>query len=170
MAHIIPPYYHHAKPVIFCFGRDFTPALPASAAHPAARPHDLPRIRPAGLEPVRAMLREYETAEFSPKRMQELMCPVLNTRALERLGFHQTEKPEQKDGVIVLSPEYMDPYSSGDKVENLFCERTISIHHYSASWTSGRQRIKRRLIRIIGEDRLLWIRTMKTRAAAGKQK
>ena len=29
MAHIIPPYYHHAKPVIFCFGRDFTPALPA---------------------------------------------------------------------------------------------------------------------------------------------
>ena len=124
----------------------------------------------AGLEPVRAMLREYETAEFSPKRMQEPMCPVLNTRALERLGFHQTEKPEQKDGVIVLSPEYMDPYSSGDKVENLFCERTISIHHYSASWTSGRQRIKRRLIRIIGEDRLLWIRTMKMRAAAGKQK
>ena len=53
MAHIIPPYYHHAKPVIFCFGRDFTPVLPASAAHPAARPHDLPHIRPAGLEPVR---------------------------------------------------------------------------------------------------------------------
>lgn len=52
MAHIIPPYYHHAKPVIFCFGRDFTPALSASAAHPAARPHDLPHIRPAGLEPV----------------------------------------------------------------------------------------------------------------------
>ena len=47
MAHIIPPYYHHAKPVIFCFGRDFTPAhlllrLILLLDHTICRIYDLP--------------------------------------------------------------------------------------------------------------------------------
>ena len=65
---------------------------------------------------------------------------------------------ELLNNVMVLSPEYMDPYSSGSQVANLFCDKTISIHHYSATWTSGSQRTKRKIARLIGEDKILWIK------------
>ena len=107
---------------------------------------------------IRKMLQEYEKVTFKQKCLQELACPILNTRAIECYGFINTGKVQVQDDVIVLSPEYMDPYSSGKKVENLLCEKTISIHHYSASWTTGLQRIKRKTARIIGEDKIIQIK------------
>lgn len=107
---------------------------------------------------IQAMLSEYEKTTFEQEKMEELACPILNTNVLKEQGFTKTAEPELLNNVMVLSPEYMDPYSSGSQVANLFCDKTISIHHYSATWTSGSQRTKRKIARLIGEDKILWIK------------
>ena len=111
-----------------------------------------------GSEVVYAMLKEYKELSFDIRKKQELSCPVLNTRALEKWHFTKQRETELRNGILVLPPEYMDPYSSGKRVENLMCARTVSIHHYRASWAALPQKWKRSMICTLGEEKLIWIK------------
>ena len=65
----------------------------------------------------------------------------------------------EKYNTIILPPEYFDPIAPGSS-KNLFTNKTISIHHYNGSWTSNTQKIKRKIINIIGPQKILVIKKM----------
>lgn len=107
---------------------------------------------------VKKMLDIYDEIDFDENNMSNIQCPIMNTKVLNEIGFDCADKVQIIDNAATFPACYFDPYASGKDVTNLFCDETISIHHYSASWTSGKQRRKRQIARIIGEDKILWIK------------
>lgn len=102
---------------------------------------------------VGEMLRQYDGLVYSPEKKASLACPYLNARVFEALGYRYSEEIRQCEGVTVYPSRYFDPIAPGN-TKNLLCADTVSIHHYSASWTNPRQRLKRKLIILIGEERM----------------
>lgn len=106
---------------------------------------------------VKDMLDFYDTQKFDISEKMKLSCPLLNTEILKKYGFSfEIDKKIYKlaDGnVTVYASMYLDPIAPGN-TENLLCSDTFSIHHYSASWTSKKNILKRRLIRIIGQKKI----------------
>lgn len=113
---------------------------------------------------VKAMLDEYDKIEFSKEIVNEIACPIINTYVLESFGYRYENKICKLDNVTIYPPEYFDPYGAGN-VENLMSGNTISIHHYSATWTPWSQRAKRKMVRFIGQER-----TKKIKEIIGKVK
>lgn len=104
---------------------------------------------------IKRMLDEYDNVEFDKKRMLDLSCPFMNTKAIDKV-ISNGEFDE--NSCRILPPEYMDPLASAQSAKNLLCNDTISIHHYDASWTSNKQKFKRKIARIIGQDRIILIK------------
>ena len=102
---------------------------------------------------IKTMLEIYNGLVYQEDRKNQITCPPFNTAALQKLGYSYWEEPVQIGGMLVLPPKYMDPLAPGDS-KNLLCLDTISIHHYSASWTSKSNRLKRKLFRMIGEENI----------------
>ena len=105
----------------------------------------------AGHNGLRKMIEIYDSITFSKDKVVEIACPILNTKVIEGLGYVYSNSVTTVCDVTIYPPEYFDPYGAG-KAKDLFSEKTISIHHYSATWTPRSQRIKRRLVRLIGQE------------------
>ena len=102
---------------------------------------------------VKKMLDEYENIVFESEKRENIACPYLNTRALKKIGFYRTDIIQKIDNSVVYPPKYFDPLAPGNS-NNLLCEDTISIHHYTASWTSKTNKLKRKIINFIGQDKI----------------
>ena len=102
---------------------------------------------------VKRMLDEYKNISFDLMKKKSVACPYLNNEALKSIGFSSVDKIEKIDNCVVYPPKYSDPLSPGTSA-NLLCDDTISIHHYSASWTKNGNKLKRKLINIIGQNRI----------------
>jgi len=102
---------------------------------------------------VKRMLDEYENIVFESEKRENIACPYLNTRALKKIGFYRTDIIQKIDNCVVYPPKYFDPLAPGNS-NNLLCEDTISIHHYTASWTSWTNKLKRKIINFIGQDKI----------------
>ena len=108
---------------------------------------------------VQQMLRKYDEIIFSEERKTEFACPYLNNAVLEELGYIYNEnEPVNLGRTLVLPPKYLDPIAPGEGMRLLRCEDTISIHHYSASWMGNKTKLKRRIIRFIGQERAKMIK------------
>lgn len=102
---------------------------------------------------IQEMLKKYDTIVFSEEKKDEFACPYLNDVVIKKLGYVYNENdPVEIDGTLVLPPKYLDPIAPGDGMKLLKCEETISIHHYSASWMGNKTKLKRRIIRAIGQE------------------
>lgn len=99
------------------------------------------------------MLKEYDKVDFTNEEREKIACPILNTKALETKGFIKENKFQNLGDVTVYPSEYFDPIAPGD-TQNLLTEKTISIHHYSATWTSSGNRIKRKIINTFGQENM----------------
>lgn len=106
---------------------------------------------------VQAMLAQYDQNTFCMERREDIACPYLNTRALAELGFVQEDREQEVAGARIYPARFFDPLATGDS-KDLTCDETMSIHHYSATWTTGKQRLKRKIARLIGEK---WIVRLK---------
>lgn len=113
----------------------------------------------AGNPMVKAMLDEYEELVYEEEKKAKFVCPLLNTDAFAKHGFVFTDDIMVLEHATVYPPRFFDPYTSG-KGEDLMCQDTYSIHHYSATWTSGKQRAKRRLARLIGEKNIIKLKKL----------
>ncbi len=102
---------------------------------------------------VHAMLKQYDSLCFDPAAKERLACPLLNDRALRLLGLEDGAEIRHVAGAVVYPPRFFDPLAPGN-TRDLTCPDTVSIHHYSASWTCPQQRLKRKLIRLAGERRI----------------
>ena len=107
----------------------------------------------AGNPVVKKMMNIYESMEFDPDKKEQFACPYINDSVVKSFGYIKSDEVKTINGMTILPPRYMDPLSPGNS-KNLLCEDTISIHHYSASWTSGKNRLKRKIFDKIGLDRV----------------
>lgn len=109
---------------------------------------------------IKKMLEIYDRVKFDVNHKNGCSCPWLNTKILEQYGYVRENKTQRFDSIVVYSSKYFDPYPSGVNA-NYMCEKTISIHHYSDSWGSNRNRMKRKIIRLIGHDFYLKLKKFK---------
>lgn len=105
---------------------------------------------------IEKMLDEYDNLEFNYDKRFELICPILNTNVLNRLGlvYKRDEIIEySKYGLKIYPPKYFDPIANGDS-EDLLCKDSVSIHHYSASWTTSGRKWRRIICNILGQQNI----------------
>lgn len=80
-------------------------------------------------------------------------CPILNTEALVKLGLVKNGQYQELDNTCIYPIDYFNPYESATGRLNK-TKNTVSIHWYSASWMTKKQRfrgyITRPLHRIFG--------------------
>lgn len=107
-----------------------------------------------GCSVIKRMLAEYDEITFNHEKRKEIMCPILNTNTFMVMGYTFEDKLVKLEGGLILPPKYMDPIAPGKAKKNLMCEQSISIHLYLGSWTSWRQRIKRKIFLFIGQQRV----------------
>lgn len=100
---------------------------------------------------VKQMLEQYEDLIFDETVKEGIVCPYLNNRVMEKMGYSYSENVERIGDTLVLPPRYLDPVAPGNTQKDLLCEESISIHHYMASWTPFRERVKRKLFLTIGQ-------------------
>ena len=110
---------------------------------------------------VKLMLKQYEKVVFDIDNKDNIACPYLNSNALIPYGFELNGKLQRVYNTYIYPPSFFDPYAPGDN-KNLMNTETISIHHYSATWTSKKNQIKRKIIRMIGQEKIskikMWIK------------
>lgn len=106
---------------------------------------------------VYAMMKKYDLVEFNINKKNKLSCPWLNHEIICSLGYKNSNDIVQLKNVTIYPPRYFDPYPSGVN-KCFFGDDTVSIHHYAASWTTGRQRIKRKIARLLGEKTVFLIK------------
>ncbi len=109
-------------------------------------------------EIVKTMLDLYDDLIYSEENKFSIACPYLNTKALEKYGYSYSDDVIVIHNNLVLPPRFMDSIAPGKNKENLLCNDTVSIHHYSASWMDDKTVRRRKIIRIIGEKRIYKIK------------
>lgn len=98
---------------------------------------------------INEMLKLYDKISFliGENRYNQMPCPVYNTVALKRCGlktgFPWCDSIQELEGLKVYPIVYFNPMNNETGKIKLH-EKTISIHHYSASWnTSLRKHIRK---------------------------
>ena len=100
-------------------------------------------------------MRIYNNIKFDINKLDDLSCPILNTNVLKENGYEYQDKiiHLKKIATYIYPPKYFDPIAPGN-TQNLLSKDTFSIHHYSASWTSKGNKLKRKIINLIGQDKI----------------
>lgn len=104
-------------------------------------------------EIVKEMLEIYDKIEFDYENLNSIICPILNSKVLKNNNFTLELDIEKNGNATIYSPKYFDPISPGN-TENLLCNDTYSIHHYSATWTNTYSQLKRRIFNYIGQEKI----------------
>lgn len=108
---------------------------------------------------VREMLERYDDLAFTWDSAKKLACPALNDRVVRSYGYKGDGMGaiERLGEVAVYPCRYFDPLAPGES-QNLLCCDTYSIHHYGNSWGSTKDALKRKLIRLVGTERIAEIK------------
>lgn len=112
---------------------------------------------------VYKMMECYDSISFLDQEKLTFACPWLNDRIIRSFGKVSNEDITYLNEVTVYPPRFFDPLSTGN-TENLLCDDTVSIHHYSATWTAKSEQMKRKLIRLFGESRYYKLKKLLHRA------
>lgn len=99
---------------------------------------------------VQKMLKKYDGMIFSEDEKKKMACPYLNSSVLAELGFSYVDEAKEIKNGIILPSCFMDPIAPGGS-KDLLCDKTISLHHYMASWTSKEEQLERRIAIIVGQ-------------------
>lgn len=93
-----------------------------------------------GLGLYKEILNYYETNQFVKDDVRNNTVVTITTNILKEHGFLGNNQIEKIDDIYIYPPKYFCPinYWTGEMV---ITEHTISIHHYSASWLSGLDKI-----------------------------
>lgn len=101
---------------------------------------------------IKKLLNEYAKIDFKKAKPEQIACPIIATSALDNeIISTDAHRIEHRTDYTIYPPRYFDPISTGNS-KNLLSKKSYSIHHYTASWTSKPNRIKRRLSNFIGQS------------------
>ena len=107
---------------------------------------------------IKKMIESYDTIDFKNEDRKMLACPYLNNAVMKDLGYIYENKPILIGQTLILPPQYLDPIAPGKEMKNLKSKDTIYIHHYSASWMGKRVKVKRRIIDLIGQEKVNFLK------------
>ena len=95
---------------------------------------------------VKKMLDEYDGLHFrmSDGTYDMIPCPVRNSQALLSYGYVEENCIQRFEGGVVYPADYFCPEEPSG-LETFYSENTVSIHHYSMTWTSERKRQSHRI-------------------------
>lgn len=116
----------------------------------------------AGHYSLEAMLNEYAgLAQDEQGNFLLTICPILNTRALQRFGLVLDGSKQVLGDICILTADYMNPYD--DPTGRLLkTENTVSIHWCAKSWISPALKLRsfltRPLHRLFGTDCFAWLK------------
>lgn len=108
------------------------------------------------------MMESYDEISFVDKEKATFACPWLNDKAIRTFGVVSNDKITYLKDVTVYPPSFFDPISTGN-TKVLLCDDTVSIHHYAATWAGNKQRWKRKIARILGEENVKKIKNLRKR-------
>lgn len=100
----------------------------------------------AGQKILHSIMSEYEHREFTTK---ETICDVV-TGILVKEGLKNDDSFQRVGGVTVYPSEYFCCFDH-ETQHYTITDRTVSIHHYAASWSPWYRKIRFRSIRLIAE-------------------
>lgn len=95
---------------------------------------------------VASVLKKYETSDFSddPDFLRANTVNEMFTSELEKIGFVREDKLQKVGEWTLLPSSYFNPvYGFGGYHIK---KDTYSIHHYSASWTEPKLKVKKRIV------------------------
>ena len=100
-----------------------------------------------------------------------LPCPILNSAALIAKGYDIKDNT-YIECIPVYNPEYFCGYDYKNH-HSMATDKTLSIHHYAASWLSDEQRlassVKRYVSKIIGRNNYMRFRQLKHKIKKGSK-
>lgn len=85
------------------------------------------------------MMEIYRNLEFNTEEMQKFACPIINTKVLQKHGLITNNKLQIINGIKILPTEFLCPENMFDGTI-LYTEKTVSVHHYNASWMSKKEK------------------------------
>lgn len=88
---------------------------------------------------LKTMLEEYDF--LLDGKHGVVGCPILNTRAMIKLGLQPGTQLQRLEHAVIYPIDYFNPYESATGRLNK-TENTISIHWYAASWLTTQRRIR----------------------------
>lgn len=93
---------------------------------------------------VKAMLDEYQNLHYIDGEGDEnkTVCPVYNTRAIEKLGCTLMNQNVEWMGGTIYTSEYFSPIHLHTRLLHT-TKNTHSIHHFANSWLTPRERIRK---------------------------
>lgn len=94
---------------------------------------------------IQQMVHEYE--EYLDGQHGVIVCTKLNTSALKKFGFQINGQMQERDGVILLPEDYLNPMNSATGVITT-TRNTYSIHRYSMSALSQQERVRTKITRV----------------------
>ncbi len=88
----------------------------------------------AGNEVIKKMMEDYHRVHFTKNgKMNDVPCPVRNTKVLKRLGLVTDGSMQEIGGITVYPFEYFCGYDIANSHATI-TDHTYTIHHYSALW------------------------------------
>lgn len=91
------------------------------------------------------MLKEYDRLLDGEHGVE--VCTKLNTDAVRKSGFQIDGSYQEKDGVVLLPAEYLNPMDSATGVM-VKTNNTFSVHHYSMSALSKKEQVRTHITRV----------------------
>lgn len=109
-----------------------------------------------GAEPkseiVKLMLSDYENIHFvnSENSYDLTPCPVRNTKTLTEIGLIPNGTHQEIQGFVFYPRDVFSPKEHTSGRLKYKTKKTVSIHHYDASWQTQNFRIKKKINYIFG--------------------
>lgn len=94
---------------------------------------------------VKSMIEEYEPLLDGQHGV--IGCPILNTKAMVKLGLEQNGKLQHLSAATVYPIDWFNPYDDSTGILKK-TENTVSIHWFSKSWFSKKQLLRSKLGKI----------------------
>lgn len=106
-----------------------------------------------------ALIKQYD--QLLDGKHGTIGCPILNTVALEEMGFKRNGQYQNIRDVCVYPMDYFNPMDNATGIVNRTAH-TYSIHWYSMLWLSPGKRIRSRITRVFhrlfGVDCFAWMK------------
>lgn len=92
---------------------------------------------------LRNLINEYDDAHFYQHegKYDLTPCPVRNTDAFKKMGVKIEDKMIKLKGGTIYPSEFFCPEEYSSSITR-FTTNTVSIHHYTASWKTSKERMK----------------------------
>lgn len=110
---------------------------------------------PANMDIYKTIIEYYQSESFYTSEGKCNLTTVVTrvTNLLVEKGLQQTNQLQEVEGIIIYPHEYFCPIRTTDSQMNI-TPKTVSIHHYAASWTTKTHRMLRQVVLFIGGAKL----------------